>query len=217
VAAKRKMPAKKKVPAKKKAPAKKPARDVRDDTPRAFADAKAWRAWLETHHASSSGVWIQIAKKGSGIASVNYPEVLDVALAYGWIDALRRGFDSKTFLQRFTPRGPRSIWSKINRDKALALIASGAMKPSGLAEVERAKNDGRWAAAYAGQRTATVPDDLAAALAADPRAAAFFATLGSQNRYAILFRLHNAKKPETRARRLATFLAMLAKGEKIYP
>ncbi len=202
--------------AKKKAAAK-TAREARDDTPRAFADAKAWSAWLASNHATSSGVWIQIAKKGSGIASVNYPEVLDVALAYGWIDAVRNAFDEKTFLQRFTPRGPRSIWSKINRDKALALIASGEMKPPGLAEVERAKKDGRWAAAYAGQKTATVPDDLAAALAVDPRAAAFFATLDSRNRYAILFRLHGAKKPETRARRLAAFVEMLAKGEKIHP
>jgi uncharacterized protein YdeI (YjbR/CyaY-like superfamily) len=216
VAAKKKGPAKK-AAATKKSPAKKTMRDARDDTPRAFKDAKAWGAWLDTHHASSSGVWIQIAKKGSGIASVNYPEVLDVALAYGWIDAIRRSFDAKSFLQRFTPRGARSIWSKINRDKALALIDSGDMKPSGLAEVQRAKEDGRWAAAYAGQKTATVPDDLAAALALDPRAAAFFATLDSQNRFAILFRLHSAKKPETRARRLATFVAMLGKGEKIYP
>ena len=209
MAAKRKAPAKKAVA--KKAAAKK------DETPRAFADAKAWGAWLAMHHASSSGVWIQIARKGSGIASVHYPEVLDVALSYGWIDAIRRGFDDKTFLQRFTPRGLRSIWSKINRDKALALIASGHMKPSGLVEVERAKKDGRWAAAYAGQKSATVPDDLAAVLAANPGAAAFFASLDSRNRYAILFRLHGAKKPETRARRLATFVAMLAKGEKLYP
>jgi uncharacterized protein YdeI (YjbR/CyaY-like superfamily) len=187
------------------------------DVPVAFANARAWASWLDEHHATSSGIWIQIAKKGAGIASVHYPEVLDVALAYGWIDAVRRSRDATTFLQRFTPRGPRSVWSKINRAKALALIASGAMKPAGLAEVQRAKKDGRWAAAYEGQKNAKVPDDLAAALAADPRAAAFFAALDSQNRYAILFRLHGAKKAETRARRLAHFVEMLAKHEKLHP
>jgi uncharacterized protein YdeI (YjbR/CyaY-like superfamily) len=205
------------VAAKKAAAKKAAAKTTKVDAPIAFADAEAWASWLDAHHASSPGVWIRIAKKGTGIASVHYPEVLDVALAYGWIDALRRSHDATTFLQRFTPRGPRSVWSKINRDKALALIASGQMKPAGLAEVERAQKDGRWAAAYAGQKTAQVPDDLAAALAADPRAAAFFASLDSRNRYAILFRLHGAKKAETRARRLATFVAMLGKHEKLHP
>jgi uncharacterized protein YdeI (YjbR/CyaY-like superfamily) len=181
-----------------------------------FEDAAAWAAWLDQHHATSPDVWIRIAKKGTGIASVHYPEVLDVALSYGWIDAIRKPYDRDTFLQRFTRRGARSIWSKINRDKALALIRTGAMKPAGLAEVERAKGDGRWLAAYDGQKTAKLPKDLATALAANARAAAFFSTLDAQNRYAILFRLHHAKKAETRARRLATFVAMLNKHEKIH-
>ncbi|MDB4956752.1 MAG: putative periplasmic rane protein [Myxococcales bacterium] len=181
-----------------------------------FEDAASWAAWLDQHHATSTDVWIRIAKKGTGIASVHYPEVLDVALCYGWIDAIRKPYDGETFLQRFTRRGARSIWSKINRDKALALIRTGAMKPAGLAEVERAKGDGRWQAAYDGQKTAKIPNDLATALAANPRAAGFFSTLDARNRYAILFRLHHAKEAKTRARRLATFVAMLNKHEKIH-
>jgi uncharacterized protein YdeI (YjbR/CyaY-like superfamily) len=201
---------------KKTSPAKKKASPEAAVESHAFDDDAAWARWLDAHHASSRGVWVRIAKKGSGIPSVRYPEVLEVAIAYGWIDAVRRSHDETTFLQRFTPRGPRSIWSKINREKALALIAAGKMKPAGLAEIERARKDGRWDAAYDGQKNAKVPDDLAAALAAHPKAATFFASLDSQNRYAILFRLHGAKKPETRARRLATFVAMLGKGEKIH-
>ena len=182
----------------------------------AFDDAAAWASWLDQNHARSTGVLVRIWKKDSGVASVRYPEVLDVALAYGWIDGVRRSLDAASFLQRFTPRGPRSIWSQINRDKAAALIASGLMKPAGLAEVERARADGRWDAAYAGQRAAEVPADLAEALVAEPRAAAFFATLSAQNRYSILFRLQQAKRAETRTRRLAEFVAMLARGETLH-
>lgn len=158
-----------------------------------------------------------MAKKDSGIASVNHPEALEVALCYGWIDGQRKAEDDKYFLQRFTPRTPRSTWSKINRDKALKLIEEGRMQPAGLAEVDRARSDGRWDAAYDAQSVATVPPDLQAALDANPKAAAFFAKLDSRNRYAVLFRTQGAKKPETRARRIAQFVEMLAKGEKIHP
>jgi uncharacterized protein YdeI (YjbR/CyaY-like superfamily) len=181
-----------------------------------FASDTEWEAWLEEHHATSDGVWVRIAKKGSGIPTVAYPEVLDTALCFGWIDGRREALDDRYFRQRFTPRRARSRWSQINRDKAEALIRSGRMRPAGLAEVQRAKADGRWEAAYGGQRAMTVPDDLQAELDARPEAAAFFAELSSQNRYAILYRLHDAKRPETRARRLAKFVAMLEAGETIY-
>ncbi len=182
-----------------------------------FADAPAWSTWLAAHHASSRGVWLRIAKKGSKSASVTYAGALEVALTWGWIDGQKRKLDDAAWLQRFTPRGPKSIWSKINRDKAVALIEAGRMKPSGLAEVDRAKEDGRWDAAYDSQSKATVPPDLEAALAANTRAAAFFKTLESYNRYAILFRVHTAKKPETRTARIEKFVAMLAKHEKVHP
>jgi uncharacterized protein YdeI (YjbR/CyaY-like superfamily) len=181
-----------------------------------FATDADWEAWLEEHHATSGGVTVRIAKKGSDVATVAYPEVLDTAICFGWIDARRQALDDTFFLQRFTPRRARSRWSKINRDKAEALIAAGRMRPAGLAEVERAKADGRWEAAYAGQRSMTVPDDLQRELDARPEAAEFFAQLSSQNRYAILYRLHDAKRPETRARRLAKFVSMLEAGETIH-
>jgi uncharacterized protein YdeI (YjbR/CyaY-like superfamily) len=181
-----------------------------------FASAADWEAWLEENHAESDGVWIKMAKKGSGIASVRDREAIDVALCFGWIDSRREGLDEAHFLQRFTPRRPRGRWSRINRDAAERLIAEGRMRPAGLAEVERAKADGRWDAAYEGSRTATVPDDLQRELDARPAAKAFFETISSQNRYAILFRLQDAKKPETRARRLEKFVAMLEAGETIY-
>jgi uncharacterized protein YdeI (YjbR/CyaY-like superfamily) len=181
----------------------------------AFASAAEWEEWLEANHAVSDGVWIKMAKKDAGIESVRYPEVLESALCFGWIDGRREALDERCFLQRYTPRRSRSRWSRINRDKALRLIEEGRMRPSGLAEVERAKADGRWAAAYAGQKTSTVPDDLQRELDARPQAKAFFAGLNSQNRYAILYRLQDAKKPETRARRLAQFVAMLEAGETI--
>jgi uncharacterized protein YdeI (YjbR/CyaY-like superfamily) len=182
-----------------------------------FASAAEWDAWLEDHHAAAGGVWIKMAKKGSGIESVRYPEVLESALCFGWIDGRREPLDERYFLQRFTPRRTRSKWSRINREKVERLTADGRMRPAGLAEVERAKADGRWDAAYEGQRLIEVPDDLRRELDARPAAKAFFAELNSQNRYAILYRLQDAKRPETRARRLAKFVAMLEAGEKIYP
>ena len=182
----------------------------------AFESDAHWEAWLQEHHATSDGVWVKIAKKASGIPTVAYPEVLDTALCFGWIDGQRKALDDSYFLQRFTPRRARSRWSQINRDKVAALTKAGRMRPAGLAEVERAKADGRWDAAYAGVRTMEVPDDLQRELDARPDAAAFFATLNSQNRYSILYRLHDAKRPETRARRLAKFVAMLEAGETIY-
>ena len=182
-----------------------------------FPSADAWRAWLDAHHASSPGLWIQLAKGSAGVASVTYAEAVEGALCYGWIDGHKRALDERYWLQRFTPRAARSKWSKINVEKAEALIAGGLMMPAGLREVERARDDGRWAAAYAGARTAVVPDDLRRALDADPQASAFFAKLDGANRYAILFRVEDAKRPETRARRIATFVAMLAKGEKLHP
>jgi uncharacterized protein YdeI (YjbR/CyaY-like superfamily) len=181
-----------------------------------FASPAEWEEWLEGNY-ESTGVWIKMAKKDSGIESVRYPEVLESALCFGWIDGRREAFDQRYFLQRFTPRQPRSRWSRINREKAERLIAEGRMRPSGLAEVARAKEDGRWQAAYEGQKASTVPDDLQRELDARPRAQASFAGLSSQNRYAILYRLHDAKRPETRARRLAKFVAMLEAGETIYP
>jgi uncharacterized protein YdeI (YjbR/CyaY-like superfamily) len=183
-----------------------------------FATAEEWEAWLREHHeTATAGVWIRFARKASGIPTVTYREALMVALRFGWIDGQARGHDESWYLQRFTPRRARSIWSKRNRDFATALIASGEMEPAGLREVERAKADGRWDAAYDAPSTATIPDDLQAALDANPDAATFFAGLDGQNRYAILHRVQTAKRPETRARRIETFVAMLAAGEKIHP
>lgn len=182
-----------------------------------FESAKAWDDWLAKNHQSAAGVWAVLAKKASGVPSVGYPEVLDIAISYGWIDGQRQALDDTHYLQKFTPRGPRSRWSKINRDKATRMIESGEMKLAGLREVERAKADGRWAAAYDGQGTAGVPDDLQKALDANPAAKEFFATLNSQNRYAVLYRVNDAKRPETRARRIVQFVEMLARGEKLYP
>ena len=181
-----------------------------------FASVEAWEHWLEANH-DADGVWIKMAKKGSGIASVTHAEALEAALCFGWIDGQRRGLDETFFLQKFTPRRPRSKWSRINREKAEHLIAAGRMRPSGLAEVERARADGRWEAAYEPQSTAKVPDDLRRELDARPEAATFFASLDSRNRYAILYRLEDAKRPETRARRLAEFVAMLEEHRKLYP
>ncbi len=188
-----------------------------DEPQLAFADQAEWEAWLERNHASCSGIWIEIAKKGSGVPSVRYPEVLDTALCFGWIDARRERLDETRFLQRFTPRRSRSRWSLINRDKAEALIRAGRMRDAGQAEVDAAKADGRWAAAYAGQREATIPPDLQRELDARPAAAEVFARLSSQNRYAILYRLQDAKRAETRARRLEKFVAMLEAGETVHP
>jgi uncharacterized protein YdeI (YjbR/CyaY-like superfamily) len=182
-----------------------------------FESVQAWEAWLAEHHAEPDGVWIKFARKGSGIASVTQPQALETALRFGWIDGQARSLDEDFYLQRFTPRRARSMWSKRNREMATALIEAGRMEPPGLREVERAKADGRWDAAYDAPSGATVPDDLQRELDADPQAAAFFATLDSRNRYAILYRIQTAKKPETRARRIATFVAMLREGRTIYP
>ncbi len=181
-----------------------------------FAEPPQLEAWLEENHASSQGLWLKIAKKGAGETSVTYAEALELALAFGWIDSQKRGHDERFFLQRFTPRRPRGRWSRINREKAEALIAAEKMRPAGLAEVEAAKADGRWEAAYEGQRTAQVPPDLQHELDANPAAAEFFAGLDSANRYAIVYRLDDARKPETREGRLRKFVAMLERGEKIH-
>jgi uncharacterized protein YdeI (YjbR/CyaY-like superfamily) len=183
---------------------------------RLFDDPAAFEQWLEANAADSPGLWLKIAKKGAPEPSVTYAEALELALCFGWIDSQKRGLDETHFLQRFTPRRPRGRWSKINREKCEALDAAGALRPAGAAEVAAAKADGRWDAAYEGARTAQVPEDLRAELDANPKAAAFFADLDGANRYAILYRLQEAKRPETRARRLTKFVAMLERGEKIH-
>ena len=182
-----------------------------------FASRDAWAAWLEERHATSDGLWLKLAKKGSGIDTVTYPQAVEVALCYGWIDGQVRKFDESYWLQRFTPRRTRSKWSKINRQRAIELIEKGEMKPAGLREVERARADGRWDAAYDAQSTAQVPEDLRRALEKNEAAREFFARLNSANRYAILYQIQDAKKPETRARRIAKYVAMLGEGKKIYP
>lgn len=181
-----------------------------------FETQRDWTAWLKKNHASSEGVWLRFRKKSSSTTSVTYAEALDVALCYGWIDGQKKAGDSETFLQRFTPRGPRSIWSKINREKVLALIEAGQMQPAGHAAIDRAKENGNWEAAYDSFKTKTIPPDLQAALDANPRAKAFYETLKSNNRYAILWRVQTAKKPETRARRIETFVTMLENGETLH-
>jgi uncharacterized protein YdeI (YjbR/CyaY-like superfamily) len=184
---------------------------------RSFRNRSAWEAWLEKNHAASTGVWLRLAKKSSNQKSVSYADAVEVALCYGWIDSQSKGEDENYRLQRFTPRAERSVWSKRNREKALALIEAGRMKPAGVKEIERAKRDGRWAAAYDSPSTMTVPDDFKAALNEEARAKAFFESLDSRNRYAILLRLQIAKKPETRARRIEQFVVMLGREEKLYP
>ena len=180
-------------------------------------DTKAkFRAWLDKNHSKEPGVWIRYAKKGSGIRSIKYDEAVEVALCYGWIDGKVRTVDDDYYMQRFTPRRSKSMWSKINVGKAEALIAAGKMKPAGLAEVERAKADGRWAAAYEAPSNMTVPDDFEKALKKSAKARKFFETLNRSNRYAILYQIADAKKPETRARRIAKFVEMMKAGEKLY-
>jgi uncharacterized protein YdeI (YjbR/CyaY-like superfamily) len=181
-----------------------------------FDGPAEFEAWLEENGGEGDGLWLKIAKKGAPEPSVTYAEAVELALCFGWIDSQKRGLDETHFLQRFTPRRPRGRWSKINREKVEALEKAGALRPAGAAEVAAAKDDGRWEAAYEGSRTAKVPDDLQAELDANPKAAAFFADLDSTNRYAIIWRLGEAKKPETRARRLAKFVAMLEQGEKLH-
>ena len=180
-----------------------------------FATVPDCEAWFAEQHADHRGFWLKIGKTGVA-PTVSYADALEVALCHGWIDGQKRGYDENYWLQRFTPRGPRSKWSQINRDKAEALIKTGRMHPAGQAQVDAAKADGRWAAAYAGQRSATVPDDLAAALAADPQAKAFFETLSGANRYAILYRVQDAKKAETRATRIAKFVEMCHNHQTVH-
>lgn len=182
-----------------------------------FASRDGWLAWLDEHHATSSGLCLKFAKKGSGIDSVSPADAVEVALCYGWIDSQADKFDDDYWLLRFTPRRPKSKWSRVNRDKAESLIEKGEMRPGGLREVERAKSDGRWAAAYEAQSRATVPEDLRRELEKNEVARAFFDTLDSRNRYAILHRIQDAKKPETRARRIEKYVAMLSEEKKIYP
>jgi uncharacterized protein YdeI (YjbR/CyaY-like superfamily) len=180
-----------------------------------FAEAGELEAWLE-QNAGSDGAWLKIAKKDSGVKSVSYAEALEVALCFGWIDSQKRGFDEGHFLQRFTPRRPRGRWSRINREKAEALIEAGRMRPAGMAEVEAARADGRWEAAYEGQRRAEAPADLQRELDSRPAARDFFAQLDGANRYAIVYRLEEAKRPETRERRLRKFVEMLERRERIH-
>ena len=182
-----------------------------------FATPAAWRQWLVKHHDKAPGLWLKFAKKDSGVASVAKPEAIAVAIAFGWIDGQINPFDDTAWLTRFTPRGPTSRWSQINQRTAERLIAAKQMAKTGLAEVEKAKADGRWAKAYAPQATATVPDDLQAALDAEPKARAFSATLDSANRYAVLYRVHDAKTAATRQARIDKFIAMLTKGETLHP
>ena len=193
-----------------------PAQPAADTAPTLFSNAKAFEAWLKKHHATSDGLWLQIAKKGADQPSVTYAQAVEIALCWGWIDGLKKSLDDQYFLQRFTPRRARSIWSKINVDKVAALIEAGRMQPAGQAQVDAAKADGRWAKAYDGARTSTVPDDLQAALDANPKARQFFATINASNRYAILWRVQTAVKPQTRAKRIAQLLEMLARGEVVH-
>ena len=181
-----------------------------------FESKKKWADWLARQHDKSPGVWLKLSKKDSGIPSVTRDEALDIALCYGWIDGQGKSFDDKYWLQKFTPRRPKSIWSKINTEKVERLITSGEMKPAGFRAIEAAKQDGRWEAAYASQKNSTVPEDFQAVLNKNRKAKAFFATLKGASRYAILFRIHNAKKPETRAKRVQQFVEMLERGEKLH-
>jgi uncharacterized protein YdeI (YjbR/CyaY-like superfamily) len=192
------------------------ATELPDDLPvKPFRTAAAWEKWLAAHR-DGRGVWLKIAKKDSGIATVTYAEALDVALCHGWIDGQKRGCDAQYFLQRFTPRRPKGVWSKIDIGHAERLVAAGRMQPAGLREIEAAKADGRWDAAYEGAARMEVPGELAAALAGNRKAKAFFDTLDRTNRYAFCWRVQTAKKPETRIARAEKFVAMLARGEKLH-
>jgi len=184
---------------------------------KSFRTEAAFERWLRRNHARETEVWLRIYKKGSGVPTISSAQALDVVLCWGWIDGIRKALDGRSFLQRYSPRRTRSIWSQINRGHVERLTAAGRMTPHGQRQVDAAKADGRWDAAYAGQRSASVPDDLQRELDTRPAAKEFFAGLSSQNRYAILYRLQDAKKPETRARRLAKFVAMLEAGETIHP
>ena len=191
--------------------------DTNTASPLLFEDQQTWFSWLRKNHATSSGVWLRIAKKGANVRSVSYLQAVDAALCFGWIDGQKKSDDERYWLQRFTPRSEKSIWSKINREKAIRLIELGQMNAAGLREVERAKRDGRWDGAYDSPSCATIPVDFQAVLNKIPRAKAFFASLDSRNRYAVPFRIQTAKKSETRAKRIKQFAEMLSQHEKIYP
>jgi uncharacterized protein YdeI (YjbR/CyaY-like superfamily) len=205
----------KKTSARKPAPGKAVGNNTQADA-RLFKDQAAWSAWLDKNHERSSGVWLRLAKKNSGLQSVTYVEALEAALCYGWIDGHKRPESDQAWLQRFCPRSAKSIWSRINREKALALVKSGRMMPAGQQAIEQARSNGRWESAYDSPSRASVPDDFQAALKLSPKAKSFFETLDRANRYAILFRIQTAKKPETRARNIQKFVAMLERGEKIH-
>ena len=191
---------------------------VPDDLPVIlFPSAAELEAWLETEHAESDGIWLKIAKKGSDVKSVSYADAVELGLCFGWIDGQARRFDDHHYLQRFTPRRPRSSWSRLNRDRAEALVAEGRMRPAGLAAIDAARADGRWDAAYEPPSTAEVPPDLERELARDRSAREAFEALDGANRYAIIWRLNDAKRPETRERRLKKFIEMLRRGERIHP
>ncbi len=189
----------------------------KDELPILQFDSQAdWAAWLERHHETGQGAWLKFAKKSSGITTVTHPQALEEALCYGWIDGQAARFDESFHLIRFTPRRPRSKWSQLNRDKVERLMKEGKMKAAGVAQVEAAKRDGRWEAAYPPASAATIPEDLQRALDENPEAKAFFETLKGQNRYAIIYRVHDAKRPETRARRIAEYVTMLAEHRTLY-
>lgn len=203
---------KKRIPSRSKSRA-----TVNAGAPLLLEDQAAWLSWLRKNHATSSGVWLRIAKKSAHVRSVSYLQAVDAGLCFGWIDGQKKSDDESYWLQRFTPRSEKSIWSKINREKAIRLIELGQMNAAGLREIERAKRDGRWDRAYDSPSGATIPADFQSVLNKIPRAKAFFATLDSRNRYAVLFRIQTAKKAETRAKRIKQFAAMLAQHEKIHP
>ena len=182
-----------------------------------FETQQGWERWLTEHHTDTDGLWLKIAKKEAGISSVNYAEALESAICYGWIDGQKASFDDKYWLQKFTQRRAKSIWSKVNCTKALALIAEGRMQPAGIRQVELAQADGRWESAYESQSKITIPDDFQKELDNNPKAQEFFATLNSVNRYAILFRIQTAKKPATRSARISTFIEMLSNNQKLHP
>lgn len=182
-----------------------------------FESQQSWEVWLKEHYADTQGIWLKIAKKATDIASVSYAQALESAICYGWIDGQKASFDHQYWLQKFTPRRPKSIWSKVNCDAAMILLATGKMQPAGIQQMEQAQADGRWEAAYESQSQITIPADLQSELDKNQQAKEFFSTLDSRNRYAVLFRIQTAKKPETRAARIQKFVEMLSKNQKIYP
>ncbi|MFP6562423.1 YdeI family protein [Paraburkholderia sp. B3] len=186
------------------------------EVPLAFGSQTEWESWLEHNGGTSTGIWLRLSKKGAGQPALTYAQATESALCYGWIDGQKQAGSEEYWLQRFTPRSPKSLWSQLNKTRAEALIAAGRMRPQGLREIDKARKDGRWEAAYTSASHSIVPDDLQVALDANPKARKFFATLNSRNRYAILFRVQNAKKPETRARKIEEFVDMLNRGETFY-